>query len=321
LNKQSPKINLVKPDPESQSERKNDLFRFSHFAMATIFEILIRNDNKNYAEKTAQAGFNEIDRLELELSRFIANSEISKINSLKQFGKTIISVDTWNCLKACNDIYQDTWGTFDISAGPIIDLWKKREPESNPPSEEQIETAREQTGLPWLHLNESEFEVQLMNSGIRIDLGGFGKGYALDRAAEIMLDWDIPSFLVHSGYSTVLAGGNTPDINNWPLSITHPIKNKILFSKFSIVSGAFSGSGLEKGKHIIDPRTGYPVNHHLAAWAEASTAGLSDALSTAFMIMNDEEISDYCRNYPEVKGIVIKNDKDNSILKFGYWDI
>jgi thiamine biosynthesis lipoprotein len=84
-----------------------------------------------------------------------------------------------------------------------------------------------------------------------------------------------------------------------------------------------SGSGLQKGPHIIDPRTGWPVKDKRAAWAFANSATVADALSTAFMIMTDQEIEQYCLSHPEVRALVIlenRQAKKDKILHFGRWN-
>jgi thiamine biosynthesis lipoprotein len=294
------------------------ILRFSHQAMATIFEIYIIGEDKTYASQAVTSAFNELDRLEQELSYFIANSDISRINSLSQNEQITIGYDAFESVKRCMKLYQWTKGAFDISMRPLLELWKKYQNPKHLPDKDQLSQVMEQIGLPWLQVIDDTHQVSLMNKSIQIDLGGFGKGYAIDVLKLNLDDWDIKSGLIHSGHSTVCAFGNDPEPTDWPLSISDPNKLDRVLKKIDLIHGALSGSGLKKGTHIIDPRLGTPVRGKNAAWAYAPEAGEADALSTAFMVMNHEEISSYCEKYP-VSGLTIESDRKNSINYYGEW--
>jgi thiamine biosynthesis lipoprotein len=294
------------------------ILRFSHQAMATVFEVIFVEEDETYAAQAATSAFIELDRLEQELSFFIENSEISRINSLSQNDLITISQDTFDCLKQCMRLYQWTKGAFDITMRPLFELWEKYDFPKTYPDEDEISMAITRIGLPWLQIIEETHQVQLINKSIRIDLGGFGKGYAIDVLKMHLDDWDIKSGLIHSGQSTVSAFGKNPNYMKWPLSISDPKNPDIIVQKIDLIHGALSGSGLKKGQHIIDPRDGKPIRNKQAAWAFAPEAGEADALSTAFMVMTPEEIATYCEKYT-VSGLTIDNNSDNTKHYFGEW--
>lgn len=280
--------------------------------MATDFEIIIIHKNKEYAAQAAAAAFQLIDRLEEKLSRFLPNSEISKINSLTRLQSTTLSIETFECLQQCSQIYQDTKGAFDISAGPLIDLWKERDDEKGEPLPSQIESARKGLGLPWLELDAQTYQVKLMNDSINLDLGGFGKGYAVQAVRNLLQEWSIKSALIHSGHSTVCALGP----RSWSLAIRHPDRADLILKNIELRNRASSGSGIKKTGHIIDPRSGWPVTHHLAAWAITEQAALADALSTAFIVMSAEEVEEYCNVHPGIEALILKNNVDATVICF-----
>jgi thiamine biosynthesis lipoprotein len=294
------------------------ILRFSHQAMATVFEIFFVDEDENYVSQAANSAFNELDRLEHELSFFLENSDISRINNLLQNEIITIGSDAFDCLKQCFRLYQWTKGAFDITIRPLFKLLEESEYPKNQPGEDELSSVMSEIGLPWLQIIEDTHQVCLMNKSIQLELGGFGKGYAIDVLKLHLDDWEIKSGLIHSGHSTVLTVSNSPESMKWPLSISDPQNTDIILKRIDLMHGALSGSGLKKGQHIIDPRSGKPVSNKLAAWAFASEAGEADALSTAFMAMTSEEITDYCEKYP-VSGLVIDNDSENTKHFYGKW--
>jgi len=186
------------------------------------------------------------------------------------------------------------------------------------PSPAEINRARQLTGMTHLQLDATSNTVKLLTEAIDLDLGGFGKGYAVDKMAELLLEWDLDTFLIHGGTSSVLAQGAPATKDGWPLSISHPENLEQTLEYIHLRDRALSGSGLQKGQHILNPRTGYPLPKTRTTWAFAPTAAVSDALSTAFMIMTLEEIEDYCSRHPAVQAIVLERKAGTEqILHFG----
>jgi len=283
--------------------------------MATEFEIFIIHDDAQYAQQASLQAFIELDRLESELSRFIDNSDISRINNLKANQTIKIGLDTYACLKQCSHLYKKTAGAFDITIGALADLWKK----SSPPSKDDLKLARKNIGMNLLRLDETNYTVTLLSDAINLNLGGYGKGYALDRMGELLREWDVKIALIHSGSSSVLALGAPPREKGWPLSVSNPSDYRENLSLIHLQNRSLSGSGVKKGKHIIDPRTGQPVEDKIAAWALSPIAATSDALSTAFMVMTPNEIEDFCQDNPDTGAMIIMKEEKSKgrILRFG----
>ncbi len=298
--------------------------RFSHEAMATVFEIIIVHEDGHYAHQAAWEAFEELDRLEQELSRFIPNSDISRINQLSAGQPLTIGPAVFECLRLCARMNADTNGAFDITIGSLLNCWLNDDRHPRTPSQEELVAARQLTGMNLVQLDEASHTVQLDAGPVHIDLGGFGKGYAVDRMAELLRDWSIGTALIHGGASSVLALGAPPETAGWPLTLSSPGHRRQTLAHLHLRDRALSGSGLQKGEHIIDPRTAYPVAGRIAAWASAPTAAPSDALSTAFMVMDPEAANRYCSDHPEVLAMILleglggKAQEDN-ILRYGLW--
>jgi len=309
-----------------QSKIENTLMkRFSHEAMATTFEVIIVHEDERYAGQAAVAVFDEVDRLERELSRFIENSDVTRINSLPANQPLQLGLDTFECLKIAGRMYAETNGAFDITIGSLLECWRNEDGTPRSPSPKEIDFARLHTGTNLLQLNDVEHTVRLSASPVQIDLGGIGKGYAVDRIAELLREWSIDVALISGGYSSVLALDAPPGTKGWPLTLTNPAGRKEILARPFLQNGALSGSGVQKGGHIIDPRTIEPIEGRRAAWSSSPDAATADALSTAFMIMGLDEIQQYCSLYPDKLAMVIldkqdENKPEETILRFGAWE-
>jgi thiamine biosynthesis lipoprotein len=257
--------------------------RFSHAAMATLFEIRCVHADARYAGQAAQAAFDLVDRLEQEQSRFIANSDVARINALHAGQGTMVSPTTFECLEIAQRMHEQTGGAFDVSTG---------------------------SGLDRLELVSEGFVIRALAEGVTLDLGGIGKGYAVDRVAELLEEWEIPRALVHGGFSSVLALEPPPEALGWPLTLRAPGPEEgRVIARLSARQKALSASGTRKGDHIVDPRTGLPVRDR-AVWVAVggreegdlgSRGAVAEALSTAFMVLSPDVVADHCRRLPGVE--------------------
>jgi thiamine biosynthesis lipoprotein len=266
--------------------------RFSHQAMNTVFGIVCMHADPAHARQAAWAAFDLAGRLEQELSRFIENSDISRINNLAAGESVRVNRWTMECLELARLAWAETSGAFDISLG---------------------------SGLDTLLLDPRRLEVRANSAGVRLDMGGIGKGYAVDRMAEVLVEWGVERAVIHGGFSSVLALEAPVDSAGWPLTMSAPEGPP--FVLIHAERRAFSASGTQKGDHIVDPRTGQPVRFRRAAWASApvsalagfcrkarslpgagalgeSPAAVVEAFSTAFLILDAHGIEDCCRRYP-----------------------
>lgn len=298
--------------------------RFSHEAMATTYEIMVVHEDERYARQAAAAAFEEVDRLEGELSRFREDSDITRINNLRAHQPLQVGLDAFECLRLSVRMYGETNGAFDVTIGSLLKCWRNDDGSPRTPSRRELDVARLHTGANLLQLDEREHTVRLSVSPMRIDLGGIGKGYAVDRVAELLREWSIDAALISGGYSSVLAMDAPPGTKGWPLTLSDPADRKRILARPYLRQWALSGSGVQKGGHIISPRTGRPVEGRRAAWSSAPDAGTADALSTAFMIMDPDEIGRYCSLHPDALAMVILQDEGQgqkeTILQFGRWE-
>jgi len=301
-----------------------DTIRISHEAMNTFFEIIIAGEEPDYAAAACREAFELLDRIELELSRFLPNSDISRINSIGSNQPATVSLITFEALQICKRLHAQTGGAFDPTVGNLIKCWLDKDGKLRSPSADELKHAKENTGMDLVKLNEEDFSVRVNAEDICIDMGAFGKGYGVDKIAELLREWSIDSALIHGGYSSVLAMDAPGEHPGWPVTFSHPDDRSNTLLRLELENQAVSASGLEKGQHIIDPRSGRPETAAKATWSAAKNASAGDALSTAFMIMSPEQIKSYCQNHPETAAMIItepdsKNQSRKNILRFGFW--
>ena len=266
--------------------------------MGTTFSLTLFSETREYARQAVQTLFEEIDRLEHELSRFYPVSDISRINSLQAGEQTRVEAGTVELLELAQSLWHETNHVFDITIN----------------SEFKDENQALQ-GCDAIAVDNEQFSVTVMREGLRLDLGGIAKGYALDQLPALLEDWGIEAALLHSGESSVMPFGLPPGKQAWDVALRHP-ENDTVLTSVSLANQTISGSGSHiRGKHIIDPRTGKPAAVRPAAWAFAPAAAVSDALSTAFMIMTVEEIEHYCRSNPDTGAIVYEVVNDTYELR------
>ncbi len=291
--------------------------RFAHQAMATYFEAIIDEDDATYAGQAAQAIFAEVDRLETLLTRFRPTSDLSQVNRLQPGQSVKVTLDLFECLAIAQEIYERTGGAFDPTVGPLMNSLRGENGVLPNITNRQRTQALARVGMKRIQLDRQNLTVTIAPSAkgaheagpVGLDLGGIGKGYALDRGAEILRDWGIESALIHSGTSTAMAIGSPRSSapgDGWVLGTGAEWREAVGFGTVRIKNEALSGSSKRlKGEHILDPRTGYPAREHLAAWSFAPSAAVADALSTAFMVMSTTEVMELCKTMPAVGGLVI----------------
>ena len=265
------------------------IHRFAHDAMACTWGIYVVGQDAAYAEQAARAAFDEIDRLDLELSRFIEHSDVARINTLAAGQWVQVGIDTIECLELAAKVHADTNGAFDVTAG----------------SARSVSPAKPATGPHLLKLDRARRTVTVLADGLVVDLGAVGKGYAVGQAVSVLRDWSIGAGMVHSGQSTVYAFGGPSGESGWAVSIRNPLDPSASIGEVLLRDRALSGSGtLIHGPHILDPRTGRPASGPPGAWAVCPSAALSDAISTAFMVMSVAEVEEYCRCHTETTAML-----------------
>ena len=319
----------------STAKPKDERFvQISNQAMGTEFTFLFYPPNSEMQSEevahVAEQAFAAIGQLEQRISTWIPESQTSKVNREAAQGPVRIGGELLQVLLGARTMWEETGGVFDVTVGPLLDLWGFYRKEGHLPDIPELEAALKKVGMDKVVLDENAQTVKFAVEGMRLDFGGIGKGLALDWAAYALKEQGVSSALLDSGTSTVVVLGSPPGESGWTVRIRSPYNKSseeyldevvIKDESLSTSSGSEKFFELEGKKyaHIIDPRTGRPAEGMMSATAIAPTGMESDALSTAFFVMGPERVRSYCQKHPGVRAILVLDRPDGpSVVRIGF---
>ena len=160
--------------------------RIGSHAMATEFQIYVAGTNEAKAMASASAALRDLEPLEAELSRFRRNSDISRLNHLRKGESTPIGIATLDCIQLAQDIHIATDGAFDVTIGPLIAVLTNPDHSARTPSKKELSKAIDAIGIDKIILDHESLTATVSCDDLWLDLGGIGKGYALDQMALIL---------------------------------------------------------------------------------------------------------------------------------------
>ena len=266
-------------------------------AMATRFELVLHGENATRLRAAGEAALKEIERLEAQLSLYRPSSEIARVNTSAAREPVCVSPSVFRLLQHARQLQQESGGAFDITVAPLVRCWGFMHGTGRLPTSVEIEEARSRSDMAHVILDEGNFSVRFDREGVMIDLGAIGKGYAIDGAADILREAGVVRALLHGGTNTVYAIGAPPDADGWKIAIAPPpnkpdAKVEVVLRNNALSVSAVWGKSFEaEGKkfgHVIDPRTGWPVNNAVQAAVVLPSATETDALSTALLVLGLE---------------------------------
>ena len=255
--------------------------------MGTFWEVTSPN------KEAGRIVFTEANRVEQLLSKYIEESEISKLNRL---GKLKVSPDTFYIIKKSKEFCKLSQGAFDITVGPLVDLWGFTNQRHQVPSDDKIKAALKLVGSDKIILHEFDNMVEFELPGMKIDLGAIAKGFALDCAVKKLKENNINSCLINAGGQVYALGDKSGKV--WKVAIRGAAKSEIagvleLKNQSASTSANYEQFFLKDGRrygHIINPNTGYPAETGIISVSVISDNGLTaDALSTAIFVLGKEK--------------------------------
>ena len=249
---------------------QSDLVRIERTldAMGTGYTLDLYGANQGVLEAAAEQAFDEIRRLDQMMSNYIPDSELSQVNDHAADGPVKISRELFDLLHACLEYSRNSEGSFDITVGPLMKVWGFYKGSGHLPHRAEVRSALDLIGYQKVELDPAHQTVHFQKHGVNLDLGGVGKGYAVDRVVGILRKNGITSALISGGSSSIYGIGTPPNQpRGWYVRIRDPKNENKTAAELYLHDDSLSTSGnYEKffwaeGKlysHIMDPRTGYP---------------------------------------------------------------
>ena len=266
--------------------------------MATRFEIALHGDRPASLRAAGEEALRLVEQLEAELSLFRAGSEIARLNARAACEPVRVAPGMFALLQHAQKLSEETGGAFDITVAPLVRCWGFMGGEGRMPRPEEVAEARAKVGMPLVQLNPDDCTVRFAREGVMLDLGAIGKGYAIERAAEVLREAGVTSALLHGGTSSVQAIGRPPGEECWKIAIETPSAAPdmppTLLATVQLHDEAMSVSGVQEHSfqaggrtfgHVIDPRTGEPATGTVLAAVVLPSATETDALSTALLTL------------------------------------
>ncbi|SHI68065.1 thiamine biosynthesis lipoprotein [Aquimarina spongiae] len=292
------------------------IYKRAVLLMGSDFEITVVAENKEHADRYIDVAIQEIQRIEQKISSWDQNSLTSSVN--KHAGILPVEVDKelFDLITRSIAISRLTDGAFDISYASMDKIWKFDGTVNALPSSAEIKASIANVGFQNIKLNKEKRTVFLPKKGMKIGFGAIGKGYAADKAKELLIVNGVKAGIINAS-GDMSAWGVQPDKTHWKVAITNPLNKKNAFAILPLVDRAVVTSGnyekylILEGKryaHIIDPRTGYPTENIAGVTVFAPKAELADALATSVFVMGVTTGMDRINQLDNIECIIIDNE-------------
>jgi thiamine biosynthesis lipoprotein len=263
-------------------------------AMGSTYSIALYGYDRVAMEAAADAAFDEVRRLDERLSNYQTSSEWSEVNRNAALEPVKVSPELFELIAACIEYSRQSDGAFDITVGPLMKVWGFYKGSGHLPHKPEIAAALAKVGYRHLHLDAAAQTVRFDRTGVEMDPGGIGKGYAVDRMVEVLRRSGVGIALVAASGSSIYGMGAPPDEpRGWPVKIKDPWDNRKTLAEVWLKDGSLSTSGsYEKffraeGRiyaHIMDPRTGYPAQGSVSVSVTAPRTVDSEAWAKPYFV-------------------------------------
>ena len=273
-------------------------FEFFQVEMAVPVKIVLYAADEATAAEAAQAAFARIRQLNGILSDYDPASELRRLCSTSKEGDAVVvGEELWHVLSDAQALSERTGGAFDVTVGPVVRLWRRARRRRQMPSPERLDAARQLVGYRLVRLDPERRAVELLKPGMRLDLGGIAKGYAVDEALAVLRKHGIDRALVDAGGDIGL-GAPPPDKPGWligiaPLERDAPPSRCLWLSRLAIATSGDTWQYVEIGgrrySHLVDPRTGLGLTDHSSVTVIAPNGITADGLASAVSVLGPEQ--------------------------------
>jgi thiamine biosynthesis lipoprotein len=303
-------------------ETRTPLVHKTKYIMGTVYEIATYDERLERASQAIDKAFAEIMRLDAVMSNYKPESDLSRLNRNAHFHAEKVPADLYRVIEESVKYSKVSGGKFDITVAPLVDLWKAALRGERVPTLEEQEKLRACVGYEKIELLPPD-RVEFHSPCMRIDLGSIGKGYAVDRAVEILRANGIKNALVDAGQSTIYGLGAPPGRTAWEVHLRDPsnrVDPQVMLSGNSVSTSEQTPASLlgnETAGHIIDPENGKPLETKYALSIVAKTGTASDALSTTLLLVGPEKGKPIVKEIAEAAAIWISAEGETETATTG----
>jgi len=299
--------------------------RFVHkkkYVMGTVFEIAAYGESRPQLSAAVDLALQEVVRLDDVMSDYKAESALSSLNHSSHSRPQRVPTDLYRVIGEALQYSRLSGGKFDVTVGPLVNLWKAAIRGGQPPSPAEEEKVRACVGYQKVELLPPD-RVQFHSPCTQIDLGAIGKGYALDRAADVLRAHGVSRALLNAGGSTLVALGTPPGQAGWLVHLRDPsnrVGPAVMLSDSSVSTSEQTPPSLlspEQAGHIIDPGSGAPERTPFTVSVVASTGTASDALSTTLLLVGPEKGKELVQTVAGVAAVWISADGRSELASSG----
>ena len=282
------------------------------YVMGTVLEITLCAEQPAPLRRSFDSLFATAAFFDSVLTTYSPQSPVSRLNARAGRGPVTLPKDVVALLALSREYSRLTRGTFDVTVGPLMALWRDTAQHQARPPQKALRQARGSVGSDHIRFFPNRM-VALGRPGMALDLGGIGKGYALDQIVSRLKQRRVHHALLDFGQSSIWALGSPPDAPGWRILVQQPdghpagvvtLRDQAL-SVSASMGQAFEIEGRRYG-HVIDPRTGYPLQRDLLACVIAPTAAQAEALSKALLILGEREGIALLQRLPGVEGMLLE---------------
>jgi thiamine biosynthesis lipoprotein len=282
--------------------------------MGTVIEITLLSEDEEAAKKATLQAFQEIKRIEQLMSPWIGSSDVTRLN--RSAGKEWVKVspETFDVIQRAQKISGFSEGAFDITIAPLTQLWRKAREKGVPPPPEEVKKILNLVNFRNL-LIQSDGKAFLKKKGMAIDLGGIAKGYAVDRAFEILTSLGYKNLIVNAGGD--LRTGGLKYYEPWSIGIQNPRSAEKVMATVSVSDSAIATSGdyekffFHQGKryhHILNPNTGFPAVGCQSVTILSKDGMTADGLATAVFVLGPEKGYALCQRLQDVQCFIVDRE-------------
>jgi FAD:protein FMN transferase len=315
-------LTLVTAWPVTARKQTGELTHYeeSRVSMACTYTIDVYGDLEQPLKRIVNSALDEVDRIDRLMSHYKPDSPLSRINREARTAPVKVEPELFDFIKECLRYSRESDGAFDITVGPLMKAWGFFRGEGRMPREIELANARDKVGYQHVTINEETKTVRFDRAGVELDLGGIAKGYAVDRAVNILKQRGIERALVSAGGSTIYGLGSPPGGNGWEVDVQDPMDHKKSAATVFLKNRALSVSGsYEKFfdvdgvrySHVMDPRTGRPVQNVLSVAVVTGSGTTGDALDNVFYVLGVEKSRTFLQRYPATEVLFFLPDAGN----------